>query len=676
MPRVRESGAAFLVGLVFLLASPLCDAREFTSPTLHGIVKDSLGRAIEEVEVLVLGDSAGVAPLAVARTDDRGRFFVAGLAPGVYRVAAIKQGYLAFLGRFDTLLRNSMDLVLRPVPADDGSAPQMPADASWILRLPARSLLRETDAADLLRQEGSGGPRVAGSPIAEMIEGQFDHLVNLSGPLLRDARDASDAGGGETRMRLASSIGQVGSVRVSGQRESFNRVASAEGDAETASRAASSVLVEASCATGPDASLAMKASYTQGDVDISMAAPQSAGRLRHARQAWGYDANWSTQLDAASRLGVKVGYLDTLASFPGTVPAGPALSPGDDPRRSFTSRAMAAGGSYESLVSDRHQIRVDLEASHLDHPLPRSYAAAMPIAAGPATAARWNVRVRAEDQWLLSTPLTVVYGLGYVRGSDARALSVVEPRFGGIWTQGALRARVVVLYDMFADGGAAARYGWPMAGAARQDPALGYDAAVDTALPWGFTLKAAQSYEPVAFDAAGAVWERIDPGFTPLYATDGFVSATRGTLTLSHEAGGVNTYVQLLRGHAEGTLAQVFPFEVPLQFLADRRLRYQGGRVGVRVAGSGTDVFAEYRRVEDTTAADALAERTTQEFVELQVAQALLRGAPRGMSWRILLAARTSPQRTVGEADPASVAGLKTLTALNQRVSAGVSVAF
>ncbi len=640
------------------------------------MVKDSLGRAIEEVEVFVLGDSADVDPLAVARTDDRGRFFVAGLTPGVYRVAAIKQGYLAFLGRFDTLLRSSLDLVLRPVPADSGSAPQAPADASWILRLPARSLLRETDAADLLRQEGSGGPPHAGSPVAEMIEGQFDHLVNLSGPLLGGAGEASEAGGAETRMRLASSIGQVGSVRVSGQRESFNRVASAEGDAETSSHLASSVFVEASCSTGPDASLAMKASYTQGDLDVAMGTPQSAGRLRQARQSWGYDANWSTQLDAASRLGVKVGYLDTLASFPGTVSASPALLSGEDPRRSFASRAMAAGGTYESVASDRHQIRVDIEASHLDHPLPRSYVATMPISGSPESAARWNVRVRGEDQWLVSKPLTVVYGLGYVRGSDARTLSVVEPRFGGSWTEGAWRARVVLLYDMFADGGAALPQGWPISGTARQDPALGYDAAVETALPWGFALKAAQAYEPVAFDAAGAVWERIDPGFTPLYATDGFVSATRGTLTLSHDAAGVHTYVELLRGSAEGSLAQVFPFEVPLQLLADRSLRYRGGRVGVRVAGSGTDVFAEYRRVEDTTAAEATAERTTQEFVELQVAQAVLRGEPRGMSWRVLLVARASPQRAVGDSAPASATGLKTLAALNQRVSAGVSVAF
>jgi hypothetical protein len=235
---------------------------------------------------------------------------------------------------------------------------------------------------------------------------------------------------------------------------------------------------------------------------------------------------------------------------------------------------------------------------------------------------------------------------------------------------------LVLLYDVVADGSSPARMEFSNAGASRLDPALGYDAEVESQLPWGFSLKAAESYEPVAFDAAGAVWERIDPGFTPLYAAGGSVRAKRGTITLAHEAAGVRTYLELIRGSAEGTLAQVFPFEVPLQLLADRRLRYHGGRIGVRVPGSGTDVYAEYRRVEDAAGFDGPSERMIQEFVELQVAQDLLRGVSRGMSWRFLLAARTSPRRQTVETDPAAAAGLKTLAALSRRVSAGVSLAF
>ena len=681
MPRVRASGTAFLPGLllivvIIIVGGPAFATSDLVAPALHGIVTDALGGALGQVEILVLGDAAAEAPLAVARSDDHGRFIVDGLAPGIYRVAAVKEGYLAFLGRFNTMFRPSLDMVLRPAPPESSGAAVPPKDASWILRLPERSLLRETDASVLLRREPDAAARVAGSALYDNLEGRVDHLVDLSVPLPGSPRENTGAGGAETRMSMASAIGRIASVRVRGERQSFDRVATKNGEEESASRDASSFFVEASCATGRDANLAMKASYAQGDLDVIGGASSPDGGFRHARRSWGYDATWSTQLDEASRLAVKVGYLDTLASLPEGRFVGAAFAGADGSRRPFLSRAMAAGGSYESLAAMRHQVRVDVEATLQDLPLPRSLAAGDGIAVMPASPAGWNVRVRAEDQWVLSAPLALVYGLGYVRGSDARQTSVVEPRVGGVWTDGAWRARLVVLYDLSTAGATPPWSDVPEPPGIRRAPAFGYDAEVDVRLPWGLGLKGARSFEPVAFDAAGAVFERIDPGFTPLYAADGSVSAERNSLTFSREAGGVTTYLKLISGSADGTLAQVFPFEVPLQLLADRRLRYDGARVGVRVAASGTDVSAEFRRVEDTAAIDPGAERTAQEFVEFQLAQDLLRGEPRGMSWRFLFAARTAPQRQAADADPPAAAGLRTLAALSRRVSAGLSLTF
>ncbi len=678
MPRVRKSGAAFLAGffLLVVLANPVSAARDLAAPTFDGIVTDTLGGALDEVEILVLGDAAGGSPLAVARTDDRGRFSVAGIVPGIYRVAAIKHGYLAFLGRFDTLFRAPLDLVLLPAVGGDARAPASPDDASWVLRLPERSLLRETEATDLLRRDGGGPPPGTGPALGEMIEGRIEHLVDLGVPLPGGPREATDAGGAETRMSLSGAIGKIANVRVRGERESFDRSSTTNGAAETASHDASSLLVEASCATGRDASLAMKASYAQGDLDVTGRASRPDGGLRHARRSWGYDATWSTQLDNASRLAVKFGYLDTLADLSHGVLVGIPVSAGGGGRRPFLSRAIAAGASFERLAATRHQVHFDFDATLQDLPLPRSLAAEEGTAVVPAGPATWNVRMRAEDQWMFSAPLALTYGLGYARSFDARPSSVVEPRVGAVWADGTWRARLVLLYDISATGGAAPWADAPEGAATRRAPALGYEVEVEVPLPWGLHLKGAQSYEPVAFDAAGAVWERIDPGFTPLYAAEGSVSAERGSLMLSQEAGGVRTYVEMLRGTASGTLAQVFSFEVPLQLLADRRLRYAGGRVGVRVAASGTDVYAEYRKVEDAAGTDVGAERTAQEFVELQLAQSLLRGDPRGMSWRFLLAARTSPQRQASDSEPPAAAGLRTLAALSRRVSAGLSLTF
>jgi hypothetical protein len=678
MPKVRVCGAAFLVGFALLvaLAAPICMARDLAAPALRGTVTDALGGALDEVEVLVLGEPAGSAPLAVARTDDHGRFFVAGIVPGIYSVAAIKQGYLSFLGRFNTVFRDSLDLVLLPAAGRSSQAPAAPDDSSWVLRLPERSLLRETEASDLFRHDGESAPGAARGDLGETIEGRLDQLVDLRVPVPGGTGDRGNTVGAETRMSVAGSIGRFGNVRVRGERESFDNVAATGEDSETARRDASSVLVEATCAAGRDASLAMKASYAQGEVDLAGTGSAGNGGFRHARRSWGYDATWTAQIDDASRLAMKVGYLDTSVEIPdgGLLDSTVSLPYGS--QRPFLSRAMAAGGSYDTLAAARHQIHVDLEASLQDLPLPRSVGETNPADAVPATDAAWLLRARAEDQWMISAPLALVYGVGVSRGSDPRQTSVVEPRVGAIWSDGTWRARLVVLYD-FTDGGDASAWGYAAAAdRMRQAGNVGYEAEIEIPLPWGLRLKGEQSVQPVAFDPSGAVWDRIDPGFVPVYVSNGGVSAERGSLMLFHDAGGTRTYVELLRGTADGSLAQIFPFEVPLQFLADRHLRYSGGRVGVRIAGSGTDVFAEFRRVEDEPWTDANAGRTSQEFFEFHLAQDLLRWEPRGMSWRFLLAARTSPQRQVADSEQGTAAGSRTLAALSGRVSAGLSLSF
>ena len=679
MPKVRRTGAAFPVFflflfIVFMVAGSAAQARSTVSPSFQGFVKDTLGRALDEVEVLVLGAAAGDPPLAVARTDPEGRFLVPDLAPGIYRVAAVKQGYLAFLGRFNTLLRNSYDLVLRPFPGGEPGGIAAPADAAWALRLPARSLLRETEASDLRNREGIGGSRLAGPTFGETIGGQVDHLVDMGVRLSDGSSGTEDSGGAETRIRLSSSLGQRGSVTVRGQRESFDRVTTSQGGPETASREASSVLVDACFATGSDSDFVMKASYDARHIDVNGGASLSEGSLRHTRRVLGYDATWSLQTDAASRLALRFGLLDALAVLPDGVAGSLIGEAGVD--RGFSHQEAAVGGSYRSLEGDHHEIRVDLEAAFRDLPLPLARYGADDLTSTAAEAAQWNVRLRAEDRLSISTPLTLMYGFGYEHGSGGREPSVIEPRIGAEWTDGTCRTGLTVLYDLPAVGGGASGSDLASANVARRSRGFGYEAEFEVPLVLGLRLTGTQSYEPASYDTAGALWDRIDPSFTPLYVTGGSTSAERSSLLLSWEAGGVRTYLQLQRGEVYGSLSQAFPFEVPLQLLADRRLRYYGGRVGLRLASSGTDASAEYRKVEDVPDGESVVDGTTQEFVELQLAQALLRHGSRGMSWRFLLAARGSPRRESADSDSSAAAGSRTLAALSRRVSAGISVAF
>src|SRR5512143_2529641 len=109
--------AAALVCAVLAGGLAILPSTAASAPTsaLGGVVRDALGRALGGVEVLVLNDRS-TDTVAAAVTDEAGRFRVADLPSGLYRVAALKPGYLATVTRANTFLRSSVDVVLRPVP--------------------------------------------------------------------------------------------------------------------------------------------------------------------------------------------------------------------------------------------------------------------------------------------------------------------------------------------------------------------------------------------------------------------------------------------------------------------------------------------------------------------------------------------------------------------------------
>src|SRR5262245_52017280 len=110
---VMHRSAAAALFLVFGLALPPARAASATA-TLSGDVKDELGRALADAEVLVLSPDPNAAAASTI-SNASGRFLVDHLVPGVYRVAALKSGYVAAIGVVNTYLRSSVELVLHPV---------------------------------------------------------------------------------------------------------------------------------------------------------------------------------------------------------------------------------------------------------------------------------------------------------------------------------------------------------------------------------------------------------------------------------------------------------------------------------------------------------------------------------------------------------------------------------
>ena len=133
----------------------------------------------------------GPDPLAVVRTGPDGRFLVPDLPLGTYRVVAVKDGYATWLGRVSVALRTTLDLVLQPAVLD----PTM--DPDWALRVPDRSLLRETDFESLLTADGSGGTTVARMDADRVVSGQLAHLFTFGADAVAGPREHLE--GGDTR---------------------------------------------------------------------------------------------------------------------------------------------------------------------------------------------------------------------------------------------------------------------------------------------------------------------------------------------------------------------------------------------------------------------------------------------------------------------------------------------
>lgn len=115
-----------------------------SSHGLAGVALNSRGQGLPGVEIRLvpLNGIVGAASVRKVFSDETGRFAITSLAPGLYRLVAVKGGYSVLVGQVNTLLQDTLKLILSPsgAPGPPGSRP---ADASWALRLPHRDLLED-----------------------------------------------------------------------------------------------------------------------------------------------------------------------------------------------------------------------------------------------------------------------------------------------------------------------------------------------------------------------------------------------------------------------------------------------------------------------------------------------------------------------------------------------------
>ncbi len=619
---------------------------------IAGIVRDILGHAIADAEVLI--SDGQMAPVAVLRSDRDGRVFFADLPAGLYRVAAIKDGYFTIVDRLDSRARAWLEIVLEPAihlePSD------RPHDA-WGMRLPRRYLLHEVEDAPLTAAlVADRVPQIGAAP----LEVQVDHVAVHPGGGGTASREGA---GTETSVRVASGVGSRGGIEVHGYRHATVASRATERDTTSTDRDAAGVRVGLSIATEPDSDLAVSAFWGRSDLGYihtldSIAAPASS--VTREQKSWGYGASWSKPISSDSRLDLMMDYRDTAVSRPP-----PSASVGAPEQ--VTSRAVAAGGTYLVAPTSAHEVQVQFGARMLE--------AADILRVAPGAGAEYvhglpglSLGVEARDRWSVAGGTALIWGLGYRHSVEPFAVAVVVPRIGGAWRVDDAEVTATLAYHGIAGSGSST------AGPARSFRGagdLGYELTATIPLGSSLRLSGGTSYAPSQLGLE-TCRPRVTAAGPPMFVSDGDVAVHEQRVALARKTGSIRGSIDVLRGSANGALDTVLPVDAPIYQLAERNLRYVGGDLGLRAVRAGTSVTVSYRRVLQSGLASAEpdAEELQLRSIELTLAQDLFHLRSLG-SWRALLGVRTAEAESSTDEDDARI-----LSTTGNQFRAGISVLF
>lgn len=661
MIRDRRNATLATVAVVMLLIVSTAGADPApASPALAGTTKDTIGRVLENAEVLLLAAGARNAPTAVARSGADGGFAFADLVPGVYKIAVVKPGYLTFVDRIDTGLQRWLDIVLHPAPefgAEPG--PALAEDAAWALRLPERSVLRETDPGRTIWEADAP----AGADAAMRVE--IDQLVALRSEL-RSAAEQPALSGTETRLRFASPLGSSGDVRVEGSHESLDGQAEALG---SQARDAASMDLAFSYDTGIDSRVRVRAFLDQRG--LSWDGASSVDALRHKERIWGWGAEWNKQLGSRSDVAVRLDYRDAYLALPGFATFDDQFLSLDgirDRRDPLADRMMAAAGHYRHRLSRGHELLVGLQARVRQNPHPADVAGGDTPDREPG---EMDLEIQAEDTWAVGGPFSLIYGLGYRHALTTRETSYLFPRVGAGWEQGDAAMRLVFSYHALADSRSDV---W---GSRRAlDGTLGYEAEVRLANLGRVSLFGSSSRAPVEMDLLQDRRGGSVLGGDPTLLSDGFALLRRHCLSLVADGGSTRTFLEYSRGRAEGQLTLFHTFDWPVHGSADRLLRYDTARVGLKIVPAGTELVLGYEELTQTEAQSAVGGgESEQRSVRLGISQDLTSLENVG-NWRLLMALRMISLDREGEFTSLDENEDFPLASPAGEVSAGVSVTF
>jgi hypothetical protein len=625
----RTSPVALLALLLLTLAIPARGAILPDTGEISGVARDGTGRALAGVQVLIARLGAESAPME-GRTDREGRFRFHGLAPAEYLVVATKVGYLAGIARVSSLPTTGLVLVL----ALDAGNPD--EELTWVLRLPARDLLRAVEQ-DL----SAGGELPAeGRAVSESLTTSVRQTFGLS--LAGPARESVAASGGpdlDTRVSMEGLTSQGVSWR-SGASYRTIGLSDAEGSRwrqterlEVAGAADFSVDRAARLTTA--ARVSSRRLSLDGNDDPAESHAIGLTTLAELTAT----GNMTMLLDAREQRAAVILLPDSFA-----------------PEEEIRRRGLGLRVDRTFEFGPRHTLKTSLGRRQFNGSGPDGLVLLEHWVEGPGGSAWlapeggwWVASVR--DHLLAGDGLSIAYGAELQQRDGAGPAWI--PGMDLTWTP-ATGTTVEAGVSYRAGGNATTADG-----ERRPDPVSGRlslrrQFGPRTRVAVGVAQENLLNRDPFVRDPAGLA---TVPGIW----TDGRAMAREVRMTLDRAFGKVEGRLQYHAGRWEGRLVVPDPFEFSAAVLGTGVVRFSGVQAAIAVLTTGTEVAVALDRL----GPDRTAEYTT---VGLRVSQGLGRPFRGGGDWRLLLDYEgIEGGRPFREAPPVSRVA---------RVSGGVAVRF
>jgi carboxypeptidase family protein len=644
---------------------------------VQGAILDLAGAPVVGVRVL-LGGSGGEVAAAVTEAD--GRFAFPPVDPGRYLLIASKLGFQTTLRRIDTLAAPGVELTLRLLgeEAPPGTNRPDPADSSWILRLPARDILRDlrptVEVADLPADEAappaSPAPASTGGARPQAhVDGEIQQWFSMAlGAEPGETAPLED--GRSTEVYVAGRYGAALTWSIEGQ---TGREAATFGDGPLRGVADETHQLQMSVNVAADARnrLDLAAYFDQNDhrFNLQDAIPDTEPSAQRNR-AWGYDAGWRGQVGGSS-LDVHVDY--------GAADLTPAGVTGWEP---LQDQRWGASGAIAFSPAERHRMRVGMradvyqfESDELRLPLGPEWSAVTPVALGNRG---WSANLFGRESYQLAGPVDLELGFDLHHVGFENSTSFLLPQAGVTYRLApgqTLRALVMLKLDD--------RDPLPTEYGAAPEPET-TEQRLGCLLSWSgqfegrVRLEISGAMRPYAQERLVDEADFGSPvgGRHSLFISDGSASSREIAARIQKDVGRVRHSTGISLGRIEGSLLAYAPSSTVPQSLGLSEVEFVGAHVSTQVLPSGTQVRLEYQRVVSDHLPGALGDPAdvTYSGLDLVVEQRVYSTPGRG-DWRLLVGYEAILNSSGDASGDVALARLGVADDL-RRVNGGVSISF